>query len=136
MALVQPVGLAELADDRPVRRLAHRTGGRLQGLVNIRGELQLCIALSALLGLDSFGADAVSPRLVLFRGAGGGVLAFRVDQVSGLLQYRPAELQPAPATYPATLARCVAGIVGDGERRHVLLDGDGLAGVLDEALYT
>ena len=45
--------LVEIAEPRPVHRIPHRTGRRLLGLVNIRGELQLCVSLRDLLGIEA-----------------------------------------------------------------------------------
>src|SRR5262245_51359882 len=41
----------EVSDRRVIRRLPHRSGAILLGLVNIHGELRLCVSLSGLLGL-------------------------------------------------------------------------------------
>ncbi len=44
--------VVEVAEPRPVHRVPHRTDRLLMGIVNIRGELQLCISLRELLGID------------------------------------------------------------------------------------
>ena len=44
--------LVEVTPPRTVHRVPHR-GGLLQGLVNIRGELHLCVRLGQLLGLTT-----------------------------------------------------------------------------------
>jgi chemotaxis-related protein WspD len=45
--------IAEVTLPRPVHRIPHRSNTVLLGLVNLRGQLQLCISLHGLLGLDS-----------------------------------------------------------------------------------
>jgi chemotaxis-related protein WspD len=47
--------VAEVVEIRPIRRVPNRTNGILLGLVNIRGELQLCVSLRELLGIESNG---------------------------------------------------------------------------------
>src|SRR5215471_11184069 len=42
----------EVAERRAIHSLPHRRQGIVMGLVNIRGELLICIALERLLGLD------------------------------------------------------------------------------------
>lgn len=126
--------LAEVAQDRPARRLAHRTGGRLQGLVNLRGELQPCVALAALFGLAPAAASG-EPKLIVFRAGADALLAFRADAVRGLLYYQPEQIQAPPATYAEPLASCVAGILADGDLQAALLDGPALTRVLNEGLF-
>jgi chemotaxis-related protein WspD len=45
--------IAEVTLPRPVHRIPHRSNTILMGLVNLRGQLQLCFSLHGLLGLDS-----------------------------------------------------------------------------------
>jgi chemotaxis-related protein WspD len=42
----------EVAEECTVHTLPHRRGGMVAGLVNVRGELLLCVALETLLGLE------------------------------------------------------------------------------------
>jgi len=45
--------IAEVTVPRPVHRIPHRSNAILIGLVNLRGQLQLCISLHGLLGVES-----------------------------------------------------------------------------------
>jgi chemotaxis-related protein WspD len=45
--------IAEVTMPRPTHRIPHRSNAILIGLVNLRGQLQLCISLHGLLGLES-----------------------------------------------------------------------------------
>ena len=45
--------IAEVTVPRPIHRIPHRSNTILIGLVNLRGQLQLCISLHGLLGLES-----------------------------------------------------------------------------------
>src|SRR3989442_6591429 len=42
----------EVAERRPIHSLPHRPQGLVLGLVNIRGELLICVAVNQLLGLE------------------------------------------------------------------------------------
>ncbi len=44
--------VAEVTLARPVHRIPHRSNEILVGLVNLRGQLQLCVSLHGLLGVD------------------------------------------------------------------------------------
>ena len=46
---------------RPVHRIPHRSNDILIGLVNLRGQLQLCISLHGLLGVDVLDASLPHP---------------------------------------------------------------------------
>lgn len=47
--------VAEVTLPRPVHRVPHRTSETLVGLVNLRGQLQLCVSLHGLLGVTPQG---------------------------------------------------------------------------------
>ena len=128
--------LAEVAADRPIRRLAHRTAGKLEGAVNVRGELHLCVSLAEMLGLtrrEMQGGETA--RLILLRDPTGGLLAFRSDEVRGLQHFTPAQVEAAPDTLGDALKRCVEGLI-PGEGGHVALLKDGaVIDALEEALF-
>ncbi len=98
--------LVEVVDLRPVHVLPHRTGGLVSGLVNVRGELLICVSLGHLLGL----AQAVEPtsqstqfvqtvyaRLLVIQGEGGRMV-FPVDEIHGVERCDTEALQAVPAT--------------------------------------
>ena len=49
---------------RPVHRVPHRSNSVLTGLVNLQGQVQLCISLHGLLGVT---APVSSSRLIVLR---------------------------------------------------------------------
>ena len=129
--------LAEVAANRPVRRLAHRTASRLEGAVNVRGELHLCVSLAELLGL-ALRDDARDERarLILLRDGTGALLAFRCDEVRGLQHYRGEDAHAAPDTLAPALRRCVLGLLDpEGDAGIALLDEEAVVNALEEALF-
>ena len=44
--------LVEIAELRPIHTIPHRSNAVLAGMVNIRGELQLCVSLGGILGIE------------------------------------------------------------------------------------
>lgn len=108
--LALPAGLfREVAPLRPVHSLPHRRDGIVSGVVNVRGELLVCVALDRLLGVDAAGegeaaARGVHPRLLVI-GRKGERVVFRADEVHGIHRYDPSVLLPVPAS----LARASAG---------------------------
>lgn len=101
--------VAEVTAVRPVHAIPHRTDRVLMGLVNLRGQLQLCISLHGLLGVesraDANGDDAptVQPRLIVIR-KDSTTWAFPADEVPGVHRLARGGLRNVPATLanPAT----------------------------------
>lgn len=79
--------------------LPFRSGALLAGLVNVNGELILCVSLEAALGLpmEEETEPQGRPRLCVVRN-GGERFAFNVDDVLGVRRVPCAELQPVPVT--------------------------------------
>ncbi len=128
--------LAEVATAHLPRRIAHRGDRRVEGLVPIRGELHLCVALIEVLGLgtrDLLAGDAA--RLVLLAPPGAAPIAFRVNEVAGLRAVSGDDIGEVPATLPGTLAACLAGVALTTEGRLALLASQALVAALEEALY-
>jgi chemotaxis-related protein WspD len=91
----------EVAEERRIHSLPHRRNGIVLGLVNIRGELLICVSLARLLGLekkaDDAGARTLYERLVVAEWE-GSLLTFPVNEVHGVHRCHPEEMKEAPAT--------------------------------------
>ena len=76
-----------------------RSGSLLAGLVNVNGELLLCISLEAALGLTPGpGTDTAGrPRLCVV-GNGHERFAFGVDEILGVRRVPCTSMQPVPVT--------------------------------------
>jgi chemotaxis-related protein WspD len=122
--------LVEVTNPRPVHRVPHRTG-MLAGLVNIRGELHLCVRLAQVLGIAPKEGGASSPgaRLVVARRE-GDVWVFPVDEVDQVYRFPAAELAGAPATLARAAGRLTRGVFVWRERSVGYLDDAQLFGVL------
>lgn len=123
--------LQEVVDQYVVRTLPHHQGGILSGLVNVRGELLLCVALAALLGLEKVSGvqhteKRTSQGRLLICNHKGDRLAFRADEVYGVQRYHPRDLRDVPAT----LAKAAAGTYIAG----ILIWNDKTVGCLDDEL--
>lgn len=149
--------LVEVTPVRRIHTLPHRAGTPLAGLVNIRGELQLCLSLHALLGLPGgprpplpaggaaatgpdanidADADAI-PRLLVVerpgaRGAERWVIG--VDEVAGVQRVPRSTLRPVPATVGQAAARCSTGLFAWRERDVAVLDEERLFAALRQAV--
>jgi chemotaxis-related protein WspD len=126
--------VVEVAPNRDVRRLAHRTAGRIEGLVNVRGELRLCVSLVELLGLGARAAGDAPARRVLVEDD-DQVLAFRCDEMQGLSSYASPEVQAPPDTLPAALRSVVSGMLPLEQHHVALLDSAALTRLLRQAVF-
>ena len=97
-----PAGvIEEVAHPRAVHSIPHRRAGVL-GLTNVRGELLVCVSLSAVLGLigedrPAGHAHTASPRLMVIR-RDDVRAACPVDHVDGVHQFHPRDLREVPST--------------------------------------
>ncbi len=99
----------EVSPLRPVHSLPHRRDPVVTGVVNIRGELLVCVSLAAALGVAVTGAAAGVRLAVVQRGPDRFV--FPAEEIAGLHRYDPAELTPVPATLVRTQAVCIRGMM-------------------------
>lgn len=100
--------LSEVTHPRPVHRIPHRDQETLLGLVNIRGQLQLCVSMHRLLGVsaaspaaaeDPVAAEArlILPRLVVVEWKAKR-WAFPAEEVRGVSRISRAGLRAVPST--------------------------------------
>lgn len=74
--------IAEVTNPRPVHRVPHRSNEIFVGLVNLQGQVQLCVSLHGLLGVPAPSAPA---RLVVLRDRDRAEnWAFAADEVVGV----------------------------------------------------
>lgn len=93
----------EVAHRRPVHSLPHRRHAAVLGIVNVRGELVVCVSLAVLIGAAR-SDDSTARRLVVVNGDGAPV-ALEVDDVHGTHRFDPQHLTPLPDTLAAATAR-------------------------------
>jgi chemotaxis-related protein WspD len=100
--------LAEVTSPRAVHRIPHRSSEVLAGLVNVRGQLLICVSLHHLLGveppderpgsgLEAGDARRDNPRLVVL-GSKAERWAFGADEARGMRRVSRGMLHAAPAT--------------------------------------
>ncbi|MFZ4731433.1 MAG: chemotaxis protein CheW [Pirellulales bacterium] len=109
--------LVEVTALRPLHRVPHRGSGILEGLVNIRGQLQLYVSLHRVLGLTPRPSAPASPADNVDGGAPGRLLVveerataterwvFAVDQVAGVQAVERTAMRAVPSTVSQSAAR-------------------------------
>lgn len=120
----------EVVHMRVVHRIPHAKSSVLKGIVNIRGELQLCVSLGRLLSIEkgaAKGDDApqgIYERLVVIAGPENRYV-FPVSEVRGIQRYGMSDLHNVPATVEHSATNYMKGMIELGDK-HV--------GCLDEVL--
>ena len=142
-----PTGaLVEVTPSRTLHTVPHRAGTALAGIVNVRGQLQLCVSLHAVLGLPGGPqASAAHPggpedgagRLIVLERTAGPTAerwVVGVDEVAGVHRVGRADLRPVPSTVSQAAARCSSALFEWQDRTVALLDDVRLFEALREAV--
>jgi chemotaxis-related protein WspD len=129
----------EVSELKTIHSLPHRRNQTVLGLVNIRGELLLCVSLEETLNLGKAPeTQAKSNRVIrpylLVIGHGGGRLAFPVAEVGGIHHFNLKEMKEAPATVAVALSTYTRGILPWREKTVGWLDDDLLVPSLNKGL--
>ena len=119
------VALDEVVSMRPIHGLPHRRGGAILGVVNVRGALLTCMALTQLLGVPPadgpIQSTARPPRLLVLRSQPLDV-ALHADEVDGVHAMDISQLKAVPSTLAGAAAQHTLGWGRCGERHVGLLD--------------
>lgn len=115
--------VVEVTTVRPVHRVPHRTNDVLAGLVNLRGQIQLCVSLHGLLGVEPAAGGAESgakARLIVMR-RDGDTWAFAADEVAGVRRVPRGDLQKVPSTLANPAGSYSQAVFAWGDDRSVAL---------------
>jgi chemotaxis-related protein WspD len=121
--LALPAGVfQEITPIKPVHSLPHRRDALVSGLVNVRGELLICVSLPMVLGLAAPVETALSTARHAVVGRGADRYVFAAEEVAGVHRYEDAALRPVPATLAHAQAVHTRGLLQWKERPVGLLD--------------
>jgi chemotaxis-related protein WspD len=95
---LRAVVFQEITPLRPVHSLPHRRDTVVTGVVNIRGELLVCVALEVALGVPARVAEPSLRARHAVLGRGAERFVFVADEIAGLHRFDEHELGPVPAT--------------------------------------
>ncbi|WP_126455754.1 chemotaxis protein CheW [Sulfuriflexus mobilis] len=109
------VMIKEITLMRDICDLPHNNNLKLRGIVNIRGELVICMSLGYLMGVEKPDEDWLKfersiSRLIMMR-EGSGYIVFPVSEVHGIARHLPEELNKAPDTIKKTNLSFIKGII-------------------------
>lgn len=105
----------EILQTRLIHHIPHRSNKVLKGLANVRGELQLCFSLQALLGIEDEDESATRLSRRIYRRLAvaekeGHRWGFPVDEVFGIHQLAEEEIEEPPVNIAASSAPFTRGV--------------------------
>lgn len=132
--------IKEVSEMAPIHRVPHHNGYLLRGLVNIRGELKICISIGSILCLERSKKQPVvetKDRNVYERmivvSQDESEFVFPVSEVLGIIRFTPGELQNVPTTVSKSKATYTAGIINQKDKNIACLDHELLFYFLDRS---
>ena len=127
----------EVAERRRTHSLPHQRQGMVVGLVNIRGELLICVSLGRLLGLEKTSSRqtirTTYDRLLVANWEESR-LVFPVDEVHGTHRFEASEVHDPPATVAKSRPSYTHGIFLWQQKPVGLLDPSLLFSALNRSL--
>lgn len=123
--------LQEVTQPCVLHTLPHRSNALFSGLVNIRGEILLCISLHYLLELNPAATTsslptAVAAKKMVVIAQQSSRWVFTVDEVGGFHRFRPDELQNAPVVVSKATEAYTQGVIRWQGRKVNYLDSESL----------
>jgi chemotaxis-related protein WspD len=94
-----PVGVIDQIHTlAPIRRVPHRLSPGFLGLTSIDGQIELCMSLHAVLGVEREADPGTGTRRWLMLKLGGERWVAPVDEIRGVVRVDHKTIQPLPAT--------------------------------------
>ncbi len=109
--------IQEVVDMSVIHSLPHRNSTILRGVVNIRGKLELCFSIGAILGIERFEGSKkkdekyISPSRLVVAERKGERIVFPVSEIYGSFRYADGMLQPLPVTVSGSRAAFTKGVL-------------------------
>lgn len=129
----------EVMDVQSIHSLPHKRSGAVLGLVNVRGELVVCISLAIALRIttrevaNSENLQKSVTRL-LVAGERGAKIVFPIDEIHGTFRFEPASVKALPSTLANSASKHTKGLLIWRERTVGLLDRELLLRTLTQAM--
>ena len=104
-----------MCEERPIHRIPHKLNPSLKGLINLKGQLRLCVNLHHLLEVERETSkneeDVLTYNRLLSIQKDGQVWTFPVDEVYGIYRVEVGEIENVPVTVSKSTANFLRGVV-------------------------
>lgn len=105
--------------------LPHRKNPVLQGVINVHGDIQLCVSLKELLGIEDNVAKKKERRIykrMMVISSGGHKWVFPVNEIHGIHRIHPSMFQNVPVTVAKAQSSFTRNIFKWNDRHVAFLD--------------
>jgi chemotaxis-related protein WspD len=124
----------EVAEVAPPRSVPHRGNRVFEGLVNVRGQLELCVSVAGMLGIPRGKEDQAPMRCALIVTHAGQRWVLLIDSVLGVQRFHDSQLIEPPAASRRTDTPHVTALVAHEGQHFGWLDVARLCGDLAESV--
>lgn len=127
----------EVAEPCRIQSLPHRRDDTVLGLVNVRGELLVCISLARLLGVaeeEGRGGQLAVFRRLMVIGHEERRVAFEADEVHGIHLFHDSECRAVPATIARAMSHVTKAVLPWQDRSVGRLDETVLLDLVDRSI--
>ncbi|MDM8515371.1 chemotaxis protein CheW [Desulfobacterales bacterium HSG16] len=107
--------------------LPHRHNPVLIGIINIRGEIQLCVSLKDLLGIEGYSTkknSSKSYKRMMVMDKNDEKWVFPIDEIHGIHRVHPNTFQNVPVTVAKAQATFTKGIFKWNDKHVAFMDDD------------
>ena len=123
---------------RSIYDIPHNSNNKIRGMVNIRGELIICMSLGNLLGVEKPDEDLIEEersinRLIMIRD-NKGYIVFPVSEICGIMHYNQKTISPPPDTVKKSRLDFVTGITDFNDKSIGCIDHEKLITCIQETL--
>ncbi len=130
---------AEIIDPGPVHSVPHMKNQAILGVINVHGEIQLCISLQRLLGLEMEepvrGQNRKGHKRMMVVNKDGEQWVFPVDEIYGIHHVRPERFQNVPVTVAKAKSTFTKGIFKWDDKYVAFLDDELLLYTLARSMH-
>ncbi len=118
--------VSEVAQVQKIHSIPHCTNKLVKGLVNIRGELKICVSVGSILQLEKACEPhttnhEILERMLLIENDDHSFI-FPVSEVEGIINYADQQLRALPATLAQARSKLTTGIVRWNDQHVGILD--------------
>jgi chemotaxis-related protein WspD len=107
--------IREVIEMGTIHTLPHISNNVLRGVVNIRGKLEICVSIGAVLGIEreeSYQVEGyLSPERLVVAVLDKKIITFPVSEVIGVIRFRPEMMKELPVTVSGSKAVYTKGIL-------------------------
>lgn len=106
----------EVLDMGTIHSIPHLSNNQLRGLVNIRGKLEVCVSIGAVLGIERYeqfsaATSYISPERLVVVSYLKQIITFPVSEVMGVVRYHDGMVKDSPVTVSGSKAVYTRGIL-------------------------